>query len=66
MKKIKNYEDFKKIIENYGQSIPTKIIMGGKIHKKEVGTSKNKSQGYSVNASIKAFSKFSKECVKTE
>ncbi|PKC05899.1 hypothetical protein RhiirA5_360789, partial [Rhizophagus irregularis] len=43
---------FKKIVERYGQIIPTEIIMGGKDYKKEFGTSKDKSQGFMANIKI--------------
>lgn len=43
---------FKKIVERYGQIIPTEIIMGGKDYKKEFGTSKDKSQGLTANIKI--------------
>ncbi|CAB4431138.1 unnamed protein product [Rhizophagus irregularis] len=49
---IENCEDFKKIIKNYGHYIPTRIFMGGKIYKEEVGTSKIVSKGGSAKVDI--------------
>ncbi|PKY49684.1 hypothetical protein RhiirA4_445981 [Rhizophagus irregularis] len=50
----KNSKKLKEIIEDFGQVIPTEIIMGEKIYKKGDGKTTNISKGYSgdINATV--------------
>ncbi|CAB4489940.1 hypothetical protein RhiirA5_398975 [Rhizophagus irregularis] len=50
----KNSKKLKEIIEDFGQVIPTEIIMGEKIYKKGDGKTTNLSKGYSgdINATV--------------
>ncbi|GBC33912.2 hypothetical protein GLOIN_2v1837368 [Rhizophagus irregularis DAOM 181602=DAOM 197198] len=56
--KSKDPRKFRKITKEYGQFIPTEIILGGRVYYKDFEISLESSAGYSGEGSINASSKF--------